>query len=151
GKIIASGDPHTITNSYLAAFQRKLWKQEWDAAERAPGNDYIRMVSVELLPHLDEPSAPVDIRTPITVKFRFHNLSKEVNLAVGIHLFTLGGECIFDVSHPPAIYRKGILEGECTIPGNFLNDGSYYVSIIMVKDTSQPLFYFEECLFFDVE
>lgn len=151
GRVVASGEPQTITNNYLAAAQKKLWKQRWDAAERAPGNEHIRMISVELLPHLDDPLSPVDIRTPLTVKFRFHNLSKEVNLAVGVHLFTLGGECIFDVSHPPAVYRKGILEGECTIPGNFLNDGSYYISIIMVKDTSKPLFYLEECLFFDVE
>ncbi|QEC51212.1 lipopolysaccharide transport system ATP-binding protein [Anseongella ginsenosidimutans] len=151
GKIIASGEPQTITNNYLAAFQRKLWKQQWDVPGQAPGNEHIRMMSVELLPHLEDPMCPVDIRTPITVKFRFYNLNKEVNLAVGIHLFTLGGECIFDVSHPPAVYRKGVLEGECTIPGNFLNDGSYYFSIIVVKDTSQPLFYFEECLFFEVE
>ena len=48
-------------------------------------------------------------------------------------------------------YPNGIVEGECLIPGNFLNDGSYYFSIIFVKDTSQPLFYFEECLHFDLE
>lgn len=151
GKVLASGEPQTITNNYLATHQKKLWKQQWDVPAEAPGNDYVRMLSVELLPHLDDSFSPLDIRTPITVRFRFLNLSREVNLAAGVHLFTLGGECIFDVSHQPAVYRKGVLEGECTIPGDFLNDGSYYISIIMVKDTSQPLFYFEECLFFDVE
>jgi lipopolysaccharide transport system ATP-binding protein len=69
----------------------------------------------------------------------------------GLHLFTLTGECIFDVCCAPSEYDAGILEGECTIPGNFLNDGSYYFSIIFVRDSSQQLFYLEECLFFDVE
>lgn len=151
GKMVASGEPQTVISNYLSAFQKKLWKQEWDSPDKAPGNDYIRIISVELIPQLLGPLSPVDIRTPLTVKFRFYNLSGEVNLAVGVHLFTLGGECIFDVSHHPAVFHKGTLEGECTIPGNFLNDGSYYFSIIFVKDTSQPLFYFEECLFFDVE
>jgi lipopolysaccharide transport system ATP-binding protein len=93
----------------------------------------------------------VDIRTPQTVRFRFQNNSEGVNLMAGIHLFTLSQECIFDVCTRPGIYKKGIIEGECVIPGNFLNNGSYYISIIFVKDTSHEIFYFEECLYFDVE
>lgn len=151
GKVVAAGEPQTITNNYLAAFQRKLWKQEWNSLDEAPGNEFIRMISVELLPQLDGTSDLIDIRTPLQIQFKFYNALKGANLAVGIHLFTIGGECIFDVSHPPERFRKGVLEGTCTIPGNFLNDGSYYISIIVVKDTSQPLFYFEECLFFEVE
>lgn len=151
GKVVSSGEPQRVTSNYLAAFQRKIWKQEWANPGSAPGNEWIRMASVELLPQLEHPSDPVTIRTPLKVNFHFHNLLREANLAVGVHLFTLGGECIFDVSHSPALYRKGLLEGSCEIPGNFLNDGAYYISIIVVKDTSQPLFYCEECLFFEVE
>ncbi len=36
-------------------------------------------------------------------------------------------------------------------PGNFLNDGSYYISINVVRDSSVPLYKFEECLAFEVE
>ena len=117
----------------------------------APGNNFIKVLSVELIPDLPDPLAPIDIRTPLTVKFRFHNFSEQAIFSTGLHLFTLSGECIFDVCCNPAVYNEGILEGECTIPGNFLNDGSYYFSIIFMKDTSQSLFYFEECLHFDME
>ena len=94
---------------------------------------------------------PVDIRTPLTVKFRFYNSENGINLMTACTLFTLAGECIFDVCCNPAMYDAGVLEGECTIPGNFLNDGSYYFSLIFVKDSSQQLFYLEECLHFDVD
>ena len=151
GKIRASGDTQTVVSNYLSAYQRKLLKQEWESPENAPGNSFIKMQSVELIPQLLNPLAPIDVRTPLTVKFRFHNYSKQVNLITGLHLFTLAGECIFDVSCNPAVYDEGILEGECNIPGNFLNDGSYYFSIVFLKDGSKTLYYLEECLHFDME
>lgn len=150
GSVLATGEAKTVVNSYMSQLQRKLWKQEW-TAQHAPGNDVIKMLSVELIPHLADPLAPVDIRTPLTVKFRFHNAGNGINLITNLLLFTLAGECIFDVYAPPATYDAGIIEGECAIPGNFLNDGSYYVSLYFGKDSSQQLFYLEECLQFDVE
>ena len=68
-----------------------------------------------------------------------------------MHLFTLAGECIFDVASKGDHFQKGLIKGECLIPGNFLNDGSYYISIVFVKDTTDRLYYFEDCLSFDVE
>lgn len=151
GAIVADGSAQSVIHHYLSAHKKKIWKQEWNSLEHAPGNAYIKMLSVELIPHLTDPIAPIDIRTAITIKFRFYNFQKNIRLAAGVHLFTLGDECIFDVSHHPELCDEGLVEGECTIPGNFLNDGSYYFSLIFVKDTSEPLYYFEECLYFDVE
>jgi len=150
GRVLANGEAKTVVNNYTSHLQRRLWKQQWSLQD-APGSETIKMLSVELLPHLNDPLAPVDIRTPLTVKFRFYNAEPNANLMTGIHLFTVAGECIFDVATAPANYNKGVLEGECTVPGNFLNDGSYYFSIIFVRDSSQQLFYLEECLYFDVE
>jgi lipopolysaccharide transport system ATP-binding protein len=150
GQVLANGEAKTVVNNYTAQLQRRLWHQHWTTQE-APGNNIIRVLSVELIPHLPDPLAPVDIRTPLTVTFRFSNAENGINLMCGLHLFTLAGECIFDVACAPADYDAGILEGSCTIPGNFLNDGSYYFSLIFVRDSSKQVFYLEECLHFDVE
>ena len=150
GSVLANGEAKTVVNNYMSHLQRKLWKQQWQQTN-APGSGPIKIRSVELLPQLTDPYAPVDIRTPLTVKFRFYNAEKGINLMTGLHLFTLAGECIFDVATAPAHYDAGIIEGECNVPGNFLNDGSYYFSLIFVRDSSQQVFYLEECLYFDVE
>jgi lipopolysaccharide transport system ATP-binding protein len=73
------------------------------------------------------------------------------DLIVGIHLFGIGGDCVFDVASPRTRAEKGIIGGQCRIPGNFLNDGAYYISIVFVKNTTKRLFYFESCLSFEVE
>jgi lipopolysaccharide transport system ATP-binding protein len=151
GRVCARGDSKTVVNNYLGSENKKSWKQEFFNLDNAPGNDQIKVLLFELQPQLSSPLLPIDIRTPLTVKFKFMNLCDNIKLAVGIHLFTITGECIFDVSHTPATYKYGILEGECHIPGQFLNDGSYYLSIIFVKDSSEVLYYYEESLNFDVE
>ena len=150
GTIKSIGNAHSVINQYLGAHQRKLWQQHWSPAE-APGNDYIRVRSVELLPDISDYGIPLNITNAFKVKFVFENYTDDINLVAGLHLFTLAGECVFDVSTSPKIFKKGMMEGECSIPGNFLNDGSYYFSIIFVKNTSEPLFYLEECLHFDME
>ncbi len=151
GKVVEIGQATKVVNSYLNQHQQKLYLQRWDNFSTAPGNNFIRMHFVELVPHLKNEGDPIDIRTPLTVRFKFWNLIPEQNICVGLHLFTVGRECIFDINSTPQEYNKGLVEGQCDIPGNFLNDGSYYFSLIFVKDTSVELFYFEECLSMEVE
>lgn len=151
GTVSAIGDTQTVVNKYLGAFQKKLWKEEWKSNEDAPGNEWLKLLSVELIPHLSDPTAPIDIRTPLTVRFRFLNLNDQVNLSTNLVLFSLSGDCIFDVPSTSGDFDRGIIEGECTIPGKFLNDGAYYFSLFFMKDASRLIFEYEECLYFDVE
>jgi lipopolysaccharide transport system ATP-binding protein len=151
GKVKTLGKSKDVVNAYLGASQKKSWRQSFSMHDRAPGNEMIKVLDFELIPRLKDPLHPIDIRTPLTIKFRFVSYADEMILATGIHLFNLADECIFDVSNEPAVFQKGIISGSCEIPGNFLNDGSYYLSLIFVKDSSSVLFYYEEALHFDVE
>jgi len=151
GQIADLGECASVVNKYLGSGQQFNLKQEWENINDAPGTELIRFKKIELIPHVENPEDPLDIRVPLTIRFKFWNFTDEISLAIGLHLFTNGGECIFDNQSLSAIYNKGLIEGECTIPGNFLNDGAYFVSIVINRDTSIPLFYFEECIAFELE
>jgi lipopolysaccharide transport system ATP-binding protein len=151
GRMMNIGPADKVVNGYLGGIQQNRMIQEWDDERTAPGNEFIRVRKVELIPHLEDDGHPIDIRTPLTLNFEFRNIQEGINLVTGIHLFTMSGECIFDVSSKPREYTAGVMKGSCTIPGNFLNDGSYYISIIFVRDTSVEVFYLNECISFDVE
>jgi lipopolysaccharide transport system ATP-binding protein len=140
-----------VIHKYLASTQNKVWKQEWNDLKTAPGNDFIRVQSVELIPQQPDHSKPIDIFTPLTLKFTWSNFTEGMNLMTCLHLFTLEGECVFDVCATPVITKKGTMEGEWIIPGNTMRYGSYYFSIMFVKDTTDPLYYLEECVYFDME
>jgi lipopolysaccharide transport system ATP-binding protein len=148
GTLKASGDVKGVISNYLGTLQKKTWKQEFSLND-APGNEFIKVLSVELVPHLTDTPVP-DIRTPLTVKFRFFTCGN-IDISTDLLLFTLSGECIFDIPSASVVFEEGFVEGECLIPGNFLNDGSYYFTLHFSKDTSQELYSFNECLFFDIE
>jgi len=145
------GESSAVVNKYLASIQKYQLEQSWPFLEKAPGNDHLRFSNIQLIPHLHNQAEIIDIRTPLTVKFKFWNFTGNVALSVGLHLFSYGGECIFDIPSPSKVFGIGFIEGECTIPGNFLNDGAYYISLIVVKDTSVQLYYLEECISFELE
>lgn len=151
GKVIDIGPSSKVVNSYVGKYQEKRNHQSWENILDSPGNNFIRVHFVELIPQLADVDDPIDIRTPLTIRFKFWNLIESQNISVGLHLFTAGRECIFDISSSPQQYHKGLVEGQCHIPGNFLNDGSYYFSLIFMKETSIELFYLEECLSVDIE
>ncbi len=150
GKIADEGHPQKVVNSYYEVLGKQNFYQRWDVPAEAPGNETIRLKKIKLEPELPSANAAIDVRTPLHIHFEFANLAEVINLSVGIHLFTYSGECIFDV---PSVSQKmtvGDYEGACTIPGGFLNDGDYYVSIIFVKNTKEPIYYLEKCLIFEV-
>jgi lipopolysaccharide transport system ATP-binding protein len=142
GEMKEIGVVDKVVNTYLSGIQKHLTSQLWNDPLTAPGNEFVRIHSVNLVPDLKNPTDPIDIRTALTVKFKFWNL-KRTNLTVAVQLWTQASECIFDVSSTEYDLKDGLVEGACTIPGNFLNDGSYFFSLVFVKDTSVELFNFE--------
>lgn len=150
GSMMAMGDTSDVVEKYTGSLQQHKLFTSWDDVTDAPGNEYVRILSMELIPALSSANSVIDIRTPLTVKFTICNQQENVLLNAGLHLFNYAGECIFDVASPPVMCKAGTVQGECFIPGNFLNDGAYYFSLIIVQDTSIPLFYYEAGLHFEV-
>ena len=150
GAMMAMGNTSDIVEQYVGSLQQNKFHSKWDDIAEAPGNEYVRILSLELAPELRSANSVIDIRTPLTVKFTILNQQENVLLNAGLHLFNYAGECIFDVASPPVLCKAGTVQGECHIPGNFLNDGAYYISLIIVQDTSIPLFYHEAGLHFEV-
>lgn len=150
GKIMAMGETAHIVDKYVGSLQKNKLNIAWADSNEAPGNEYVRILSMELAPESLSAQTVIDIRTPLTVTFTIQNRQDDVVLNAGLHLFNYAGECIFDVASAPVLCKAGKVQGECRIPGNFLNDGAYYLSLIIVQDTSIPLFYFEAGLHFEV-
>lgn len=148
GQLINEGNPAEVIGSYLKNLQSDYLHQEYNTPDAAPGNDYIRIKKVSL----QYDTELFDIRTPFIIRFEcWYADPHPGSLIAGVHLFNMAGECIFDVASKGAPLQPGIISGECRIPGNFLNNGAYYLSIVFVKDTTKRLFYFECCLSFNVE
>lgn len=152
GRLIDMGNTQDVISNYLKREQTLYLNRIYDDPDTAPGNENIRIKRVEMLPQYLNSSNIIDIRTPLLIEFEFWYLpTEEMDLGVNILLNTVMGECIFDVPSPAGQYSKGLIKGNCTIPGDFLNNGSYSIDLLFVKNSSSSLFDFEECLSFEVE
>ena len=151
GQLIEQGETNQVVASYLSKVSRTRLRREWDTPEDAPGNDLVRVHRMELVPEYMPGTTHIDVRTPMRVKFEFWNMMDRANLNLSLHLYSLTGECIFNVGSESTAYGKGLIQGECIIPGYFLNDGTYTISVMIVKDTVTPLYNMEEGITFDVE
>ena len=151
GQLIEQGETNQVIQSYLSKVSKTRLLREWTDPKTAPGNDLVRVKRIELVPEYPDGITHIDVRTPMTVRFEFWNQMERANLNLSMHLNSLTGECIFNVGTTSQSCEKGVFSGECVIPGYFLNDGSYTISMMIVKDTATPLFQLEESLTFEVE
>lgn len=152
GKLMDIGTPSNVIANYLKGEQTFHLNQTYSYPDLAPGNDHIRIKSVTITPeHLDANNV-IDIRTPLVINFEFwYTPPGRINLATHILLYTAMDECVFEVNSATNEFSSGLIKGTCTIPGNFLNYGSYNITLIFVKNTTDTLYEFKECLSFDVE
>ncbi|WP_240615298.1 ABC transporter ATP-binding protein [Pedobacter paludis] len=152
GRLIDIGSTQDIITNYLKNEQDQPLKKVYNDPDEAPGNSNIRIKKLEVIPKYVDNSKIIDIRTPLTIQFEFWYLpSENIDLGVSMSLNTVMGDCIFDVDSIAQPFQKGLVKGQCTIPGNLLNNGSYTISLIFIRNTSSAIFELEECLSFDVE
>lgn len=150
GRISDMGESSRVINHYLSKESSNLIFQNWNTPEEAPGNDKVRVKSIELIPE-KSPDQPIDVRTPLRVRFAFWNFVDNIKLSLSLHFYSIAGDCIFDVSSNAEHFDNGLIEGECFIPGNFLNDGVYTISMLIVKDTFSTVYNHREGLVFEVK
>ncbi len=151
GKLLDQGETSRIVTTYLSRVSQKKLEREWEDIDSAPGNDEIRVKSFKLLPDYQDDLMHIDVRTSMDIQFEFWNMVEEAQLNLSLHLYSYTGECIFNVGTASQSFAQGIVTGTLEIPGHFLNDGSYMISIMVVKDTSSVIYNMEEALTFDVE
>lgn len=151
GQLVEMGETNHVLATYLSHVQKTALESWWNTPEEAPGNDRVRLKSIKLVPDFIGNQKHIDVRTSFKVQLEFWNMMDDANLNISLHLNSLTGECIFNIGTPSQSFKKGIIKAECEIPANFLNDGSYSISFMVVKDTSTAIHNFEEALIFEIE
>lgn len=144
------GETGKVLNNYLASMQNNLVEQNFDHVNIAPGNDLVRLKFARLTPNLFDYQLIADVRNSFSIDIEFWNFVDEQFLNISLHLYASTGECIFNVGTQPKLLNKGIVKANLTIPSYFLNDGTYLVSFMIVKDKSIVLFNFDEVFNFEI-
>lgn len=151
GQIQQYGETSVVINDYLSKAKKNQYDKEWNTIEEAPGNDLVKIKSIQLIPHFLGDTDVIDVRTPIDILFEFWNLQAVDGINLSMHLYNLKGDCIMNLGTEAKSLGVGIVKGKLSIPGNFLNDDAYYLSVMIIKDFSVLVFNLEEAINFAVE
>jgi lipopolysaccharide transport system ATP-binding protein len=151
GRLLEMGETNQVLATYLSHVQKTALESWWNTPEEAPGNDKVRLKRVKLEPQFVGNQKFIDVRTAFRIHIEFWNFLENTNLNISLHLNSLTGECIFNIGTPSLTFEKGVVYANCEIPADFMNDGSYAISLMIVKDKSTVMYNFEEVLIFEIE
>ena len=150
GNLVKYGEVGEVLHDYMSSLSKFQLQQNWETPENAPGNDLVRIKNIEVVPEFVNGSKNIDVRTPLKVNIEFWNILETAQLNLSMFLYNMTGECVFNVGSQAKTFSNGLVKGVLEIPANFLNDGSYYISVMIVKDTADPIYFMEDAISFDV-
>lgn len=151
GKVMGEGMPEEVINKYLLENASYDLEQYFNDPEKAPGNDHVRFKSMCVIPQLNSADEAMSVKTPIRIEFEFYNLKGPTPINLSLHLCTLSDEIVFNAISPVKILENGLHKGVLHIPGDFLNDGGYYVNVLIVYNSSKVIYNFDKAVTFTVE
>ncbi|MEY4433006.1 MAG: Quaternary-amine-transporting ATPase [Bacteroidota bacterium] len=150
GRVKQMGETSQILKNYMSEVQSKKMQYTAESFANGLGNEFIRLKCAEIQPKLSSGVDYWTVKDAFKMHFEFWNTLNDVELNVSIHLYASTGECIFNIGSHPQKYQEGIISTDVEIPGHFLNDGSYFLSIMVVKNGSIVLVNFDELFEFEI-
>lgn len=150
GTVHDKGEVKKVIGSYLKNYSKNNLEQNWPDDKTAPGNSQVKFRQIRVIPQLLPGQLSMDVRTPIQINIQFESFLKKSTLNLSLFVLSLTGECVFNLGSEIVSDEGGLFEGICQIPAPLLNDGSYTLSIMIVKDTTNILYYLEEPLNFEI-
>lgn len=152
GRVAKMGTTSEVVMHYYTSGQASPASADFTA--KHVGDSKVRLLKGEIKNSKEEVALETRIDEPVTVEMMFEVLGNDAPALVpNFHFYTASGECAF-VSHDTGTQylAQGKYVSKCVIPGNFLNEGSYFVgmAISSFSPTTAVHFYEKSCLSFNV-
>lgn len=150
GKMVSSGDPNDVINSYVQKDANVSHKKVWPNQGSTSSKQEIIVCSVGLCTTDGSIISRITVDDPFQIAVEYINMVTDSLLQVSLVLYNLEGVCILNTRSTPRTFPAGKINQTCTIPGHFLNDDTYTVRVVIVKDTNIGVFDESNVLSFDV-
>jgi lipopolysaccharide transport system ATP-binding protein len=147
GSIVEINSIEKAVSGYLQIGCIYQLEKKWLAIETAPGNDEVRLHYVKLVSKDD--SQEITVNSALSLIVEFWNFSENAQLNLSLNLFDTQEVHIFNSFSEPQILSKGLIQVTCHIPGGLLNDETYKIEVMIVKNCQIVLAY-KDIIVFEV-
>lgn len=137
GSVIADGPAHKVVSTYLTEGAGTTAAREWQDAARAPGGEIGRLQAVRIKDTDETVTDAADIRKPVILEMEYSILEEGYVLLPHFRLFNEEGVNVFETLDQDPQWRgrprpAGRYVSRATIPGNFLAEGTLFVSCHLI-------------------
>ena len=143
GHVVRDGNTSDVVAEYLKTDSESGGECVWHDPRRAPGNDRLRLHAVRIVSD-SKVTGEVDIDKDVSVEVDFWNFEPGIrNVCTNIYVLDSMGITVLSTANVPAAnllpeewfyqpHPAGLFRATCTLPGNFLNEGLYYINVYIV-------------------
>jgi lipopolysaccharide transport system ATP-binding protein len=176
GRIVADGEPDDVVRRYLATAASTGGQARWDDPATAPGNEEVRLVSVEVSqPSSESPTARIELSEEIRIAITYKRRTEGPPVSAALLLKDSSGTAVLLTESGRGRETRAELEGRgretraqldenrapldacgfavretCLLPARLLNEGRYSVTAIIGRGVQHPLATAADCISFDV-
>jgi lipopolysaccharide transport system ATP-binding protein len=150
GAVSDDGDAKNVISSYLETVSGSVLVQKWHDPQSAPGDNRLRLRSVRVVGENGASTSTLTVSTPLRMEFEFWNYVPNALLQLSVVLYDLAGVCVLNSRSQPKTYPSGLIREVCHVSGDFLNDETYRVRIILIGDGRSCLVDEENAAMFEV-
>jgi lipopolysaccharide transport system ATP-binding protein len=150
GLIIDSGDTDQVVLNYIKSETQTKMQRHWDDPQTAPGGSEVRLHRLSITPLGQNSDQPITVQTPLRLEAAFWNYLPDMVLNFSVVIYNIEGVAVFNTGSLAQSFPSGLVCGSFVIPGDFLNDDTYTVRVLIVKDTSVALLDVSDVLMFEV-
>jgi lipopolysaccharide transport system ATP-binding protein len=151
GKIVDVGGTEQVVLKYVQSGTQTRRHWSWDDVSPAPAGAEVQLRNISLTPIANNADDPITVQTPIRLDAAFWNYVSNAVLNFSVVIYNIEGVAIFNTGSVARSFPTGLVRGSFVIPGDFLNDDTYTIRLLIVKDTSVVLLDIHDALVFDVQ
>jgi lipopolysaccharide transport system ATP-binding protein len=157
GRLKAMGNSQAVAEEYMREGRESTAVRTWDAST-APGDEIAALKSVRAVNAAGQTPEHFDIRQPVFIEVEYWNRKGgPLKPTVAIHIINSDGTTLFatndfnDTAWRDSDRSVGVVRSVCTIPGNFLAEGRFYVLAAVVTYNPDTIHAFvDDAIAFDV-
>jgi lipopolysaccharide transport system ATP-binding protein len=155
GKIALMGNTSDVVLSYYSKGEASPAAFNYTITNKIIGDRYANLLSGAVIDKNHNVCTEIDIREPFSIIMQYKiSITEKYRYIPNFHFFYSDGTYTF-CSSPIVIERlsPGIYEAECRVPGNYLNEGTFFVGLALTSlDSGMRVhFYDQNALSFHVK
>ncbi len=140
GEVVKDDKTSEVIDHYLESGLSQQGERLWSNISQAPGDEVVRLRAIRAINRHGKVSSSFTVREPICLEVEFNVLTGGSRLDVSLSLYDTSDNLIFATLDTSTIEWQGkprpagIYRAQCEIPGDFLNEGSIRIMVVIVTN-----------------